>query len=736
MAEELTNNQSSTAQASPAPVPNAGTPAALVGGTAQTHVVQAAENPQFPSTVQQQPASPVQPATVPQAVQTVATPEPPVQPQNVPPAVAEQQAVAVTATQAVQTQVAPEQQPAVAAQPVSEQQPPVAAVPPVQAPEQQAPSEQQVTPAVAASTVQQPVQTQPIPAKQPAQDAGTPAVMTKEKSAVEQDKAPQSVDQTLEKINRGFKERATIEKAKQLNMQYINISVTPINPDLLKLLTPEIARSALIMPFFKIGKKVRIAVVDQENPLTKAALKDLIDKGYELNINLASDDGILEAVKLYESEQYKVKKAIDTRLSEDKIKAYEQEIQQLEDLKTKLSSISSEEAVYLVSVGALKTGASDIHLEPEEKSTRVRFRIDGVLHKIFDIDKGIYTNIVNQIKYQCKMKLNINNEPQDGRYSFTVNERKVDVRVSVLPTEYGETIVCRLLDSGRKLVEFEEMGFWGENLQHMEHLTKISHGMILITGPTGSGKTSTLYTMLDKFNKPESKVITLEDPIEYHLAGISQSQINEKRGYDFAGGLRSILRQDPDVVMLGEIRDLQTAETAAQAALTGHVLLSTLHTNSAIESIPRLINIGLPAFMVAPSLNTIIAQRLVRRICPACQKIEEVPKAEFDELTKTVETIKKIRPSMTDITIPTQLPNAPGCDVCSHTGYKGRICVVEMVTIDFEMRDLILNKASSTKMIEAARRKGMLTMREDGVLKVLKGITSLEEVHRVTAIVE
>jgi type IV pilus assembly protein PilB len=594
-----------------------------------------------------------------------------------------------------------------------------------------------ITPAQASAPAQPPSAAQaPAPANTAAPAPTSSVSKTEKTPAADNAKAPQSVDQTLEKINRGFKERATIEKAKQLNMQYINIGITPINPDLLKLIPPETATSAFIMPFFRIGKKVRIAVADPNNALTKAAMQQLITNGYELNINIASQDGILEACRLYESEQYKIKKEMDTRLSEDKIKAYEKEIQQLTELKTKLPTISSEEAVYLISVGALKTGASDMHFEPEEKTVRVRFRIDGVLHAIFEIDKGTYNNIVNQVKYQCKMKLNINNEPQDGRYSFMVNDRKVDVRVSDLPTEFGETFVCRLLDSGRKLVDFEEMGFWGENLQHMEHLTKISHGMILITGPTGSGKTSTLYTLLDKFNKPESKVITLEDPIEYHLPGISQSQINEKRGYDFAGGLRAILRQDPDIVMLGEIRDLETAETAAQAALTGHVLLSTLHTNSAIESIPRLINIGLPPFMVAPALNTIIAQRLVRRICPACQKIEEVPSAEFDELTKVVEIIKKIRPSLTDLTIPTELPKAPGCEICSHTGYKGRICVVEMVTIDFEMKDLILNKASSTKMIEAARRKGMLTMREDGVLKVLKGITTLEEVHRVTAIAE
>lgn len=596
------------------------------------------------------------------------------------------------------------------------------------------PQPQQAGPAAQSSQTPAAVQSQAAQAQSPQPAASDP--LTTSKSQADSGKAPKNVDQTLEKINRGFMERTAIDKARQSNMEYINIAAAPINPDLLKLIPPETVKSALLMPFFKTGKKLRVAVADPQNPATKAVLQALITNGYELNINLATDVGILEAAKLYESAQYKVKKVIETGLSEEKIKAYEQEIKQLSELKAKLPSISSEEAVYLISVGGLKTGASDIHFEPEEKIVRVRFRIDGVLHTIFEMDKGVYNNIVNQIKYQCKMKLNINNEPQDGRYNFMVNERKVDVRVSDLPTEFGETFVCRLLDSGKKLAEFEEMGFWGENLQHMEHLTHISHGMILITGPTGSGKTSTLYSMLSKFNKPESKVITLEDPIEYHLPGISQSQINEKRGYDFAGGLRAILRQDPDVVMIGEIRDLETAETAAQAALTGHVLLSTLHTNSAIESIPRLINIGLPPFMVAPALNTIIAQRLVRRICPACQKMEPLSVTEADELSKMIEVIKKIRPSLTDLTVPTELPKAPGCDVCSHTGYKDRISVVEMLNVDFEIRDLILNKASTTKMIEAARRKGMLTMREDGVLKVLKGITTLEEVHRVTAIAE
>ncbi|MCC7197145.1 Flp pilus assembly complex ATPase component TadA [Candidatus Peregrinibacteria bacterium] len=560
------------------------------------------------------------------------------------------------------------------------------------------------------------------------------ATLTVEKATPKTDNSqPQNVDETLTKINRAFKERAAVQKAKELGISYINISVTPINPDLLRLIPPEIAKKALVLPFFRLGKKLRIAVADPSNEETRKVIEQLKSVGFAINTNLATDDGLVEAMRLYDTEQYKVKKEITTTLSEEKIKAYEEEIKQLNNLSEKIKTINSEEAVYLINIGALKTGASDIHYEPEEKMIRLRFRIDGILHKIFDIDKATFVNIANQIKYQCKMKLNITNEAQDGRYSFVVNDRKVDLRVSILPTEYGETFVCRLLDSERKLSDFDEMGFNGANLAHINRALTIKHGMILITGPTGSGKTTTLYKMLEQLNKPESKVITLEDPIEYHLRGISQSQINEKRGYDFANGLRAILRQDPDVVMLGEIRDLETAETAAQAALTGHVLLSTLHTNSAIEAIPRLINIGLPAFMVAPALDTVIAQRLVRRFCPKCTELKPIEKTTLEELQKTLEFIRNIQPSL-KIEIPGELPQAIGCEICSHTGYKGRICVVEVLQLDPEIRDLILNKASSVKMIEAARRKGMLTMREDGILKVIQGLTSLQEVHRVTAI--
>ncbi|HMR00832.1 MAG TPA: GspE/PulE family protein [Candidatus Gracilibacteria bacterium] len=569
--------------------------------------------------------------------------------------------------------------------------------------------------------------------QQVAQQGQAVAAPSASAEPVHQTQPTVSPEEKLGKINREAKEKAAAQRARELGMSYINIGTTPINPDLLHMIDPQVAQSALILPFYKLGKKVRVAVADPQNPETLKVIEELKQQGYAINVNLASDDGLREAMKLYESEQYVVKKEIETKLDEEKIKAYEKEIQDLQSLETKLPTLTSEEAVYLINIGALKTGASDIHFEPEEEDVEMRFRIDGLLHSIFRIDKTTFTNIANQIKYQCKMKLNITNEPQDGRYSFLVNERKVDLRVSVLPTQFGETFVCRLLDSQRHVASFEDMGFTGKALAHTRQMLNIKHGMILITGPTGSGKTTTLYQLLEKFSNESNKTITLEDPIEYHLKGISQSQINEKRGYDFANGLRAILRQDPDVVMIGEIRDLETAETAAQAALTGHVLLSTLHTNSAIEAIPRLINIGLPPFMVAPALDTIIAQRLVRKFCPACSYSEKISAAKKEELQKKLDLIKNMQPSL-ELEIPDELPTAPGCSVCSHTGYKGRIAVVEVLDVDNEIKRLILEKASSTKLIEAARKKGMMTMYEDGVIKVIQGLTSLAEVHRVTAI--
>ncbi|MFA5793220.1 MAG: GspE/PulE family protein [Candidatus Gracilibacteria bacterium] len=537
----------------------------------------------------------------------------------------------------------------------------------------------------------------------------------------------------LGSINRELEEKVTRERAQKMGMNYIDIAEVHINPDYLHVLESRVAYEALIVPFFKVGKKIRLALAHPTNPKTQEVIKRLKNDGYAINVNLASESGIRFALESYKSIDGPSPIQTENIIDEAKIDSYQAEIENLGALKQKIETVTSEEALNFISVGALKTGASDIHYQPEEKTVTVRFRIDGVLQKVLELDPSTYSYLGNQLKFKSGMRLNVTNIPQDGRYYFKVNDRKIDVRVSSIPTEYGESFVCRLLDSKQKNLSFEELGFEGRTLTILKKALTLPNGMILVTGPTGSGKTTTLYTMLTALNQPENKIITLEDPIEYHLSGITQSQINEKRGYSFGSGLRAILRQDPDIVMIGEIRDLDTAETSAQAALTGHVLLSTLHTNSAIETVPRLANIGLKPFMIAPSLGVVMAQRLVRKVCPYCAIQKPLEESERKNLTIAVEQIKKIYPSMA-LDLPATVPQAKGCEKCNNTGYLGQVSIGEIFENTDELKDAILSEKSATELFNIVRAQGMLTMGEDGVLKVLHGVTTLSEVERVTFI--
>lgn len=556
-----------------------------------------------------------------------------------------------------------------------------------------------------------------------------------DREAVVEEAKKVEAEMVLSGINREFEEKNTLKKAEEQALSYVNIGKTPINPDYLKLIPLEDCKQAKVICFFKVNEKLRLAVVDPESEGTKKVLDSLRAQGFKLNVNLASNSGIVEVLKKYQDIQvYKEKKLVET-VDVAALKTYEKEIAELKTLEEKIPTVTAEQAVNLINIGAMKTNASDVHYEPEEEAVTVRFRIDGVLHKVLSLRKKDYANILNQIKYQTKMKLNVVDVPQDGRYDFAYNERKVDVRVSVIPTEYLESIVCRFLDSGKKFSSLEELGFDPEYLEKLHALLGLTHGMILVTGPTGSGKTTTLYSLLSGFNSPEKKIITLENPIEYHISGLVQSQINEKGTYDFAKGLRSILRQDPDIVMIGEIRDLETADTAAQAALTGHVLLSTLHTNSCIETVPRLINMGMEPFVVSPALDTLIAQRLVRKVCNKCGKKVPISEEQKKDFTKTFEELGKTHPEKVP-QMPTEIYQAVGCDACSQTGYLGRAVIAEMVTVDDELKELILANASVAKLTEAARKKGFVTMKEDGYRKVALNVTTLDEVHRVINVSE
>lgn len=541
----------------------------------------------------------------------------------------------------------------------------------------------------------------------------------------------QSSGDALSRINRDLEERAASDHAKDLNLPYIDVAKVPINPDVLNLVSADDAMRTKVMPFFKSGKKVRVAVVNPDDMTVQEVLKKLEAQGFSVQLHIASNSGIVSALKMYASEQYKAETEIKNIVEASEIH-YEKELENLAQIKERLSSLPAEEALNTLNVSAIKAGASDIHYQPEEASAIVRFRIDGVLHTVFELAPEVYAKLASQLKYKAKMKLNISSEPQDGRFRFIVNDRKIDVRVSSLPTEFGEAFVCRILDSGKHFSSFEELGFIGRSLEILNKASGMAQGMVLCCGPTSTGKTTTLYMLLNKFNKPETKIITLEDPIEYHLRGVTQSQVNEKRGYNFASGLRSVLRQDPNIVMIGEIRDLETAEVCTQAALTGHTVLSTLHTKSAVDAIPRLITIGLPAFMITPAVSTIIAQRLVRKLCKKCAAERAISAEEKNLLEKTLNDIKTVDSSCR-ISTPAKLKKAKGCDDCNATGFRGQLVISEVLHVGDEIGDAILKNKSVPEIFVLARKAGMLTMFEDGVLKAISGLTTLEEVHRVTS---
>ena len=388
------------------------------------------------------------------------------------------------------------------------------------------------------------------------------------------------------------------------------------------------------------------------------------------------------------------------------------------------------ELLELILGGAIHLRGSDIHFEPQKEKTKLRIRIDGILHDVLTIENSLYRKILSRIKLLSGIKLNITDRPQDGRFSILIKENTIEVRASTLPSEYGETTVLRLLNP-KDLISIKELGLRNDLLDTFLEQIKKPNGMIIVTGPTGSGKTTTLYAFLKEIQKPEIKIITIEDPIEYHLKGISQTQVAPQKGYDFASGLRSIVRQDPDVILVGEIRDLETAEISLQAALTGHLVFSTLHTNDAAGTVTRLISLGAKPFNIAPALNLAIAQRLVRKVCNKCKTFRN---ANEDELSKFRKNLKKLPKNVNipEIKKGLKIPVAKGCSGCNFTGYKGRMGIFEAFLVDSELESFILTSPPVSALREKAIKKGMVTMYQDGLIKVLEGKTTIEEIERVT----
>jgi type II secretory ATPase GspE/PulE/Tfp pilus assembly ATPase PilB-like protein len=539
---------------------------------------------------------------------------------------------------------------------------------------------------------------------------------------------------TLSEINRSFAEKKAVAKAQKLKLPYVDILNFPISGDLISKINADEAVQNLAFPFFQIGKKMKIVVADLEKTETKNWLAELKKDNCEIFLNIASREGILGQIEKIRALQPRRREEFRNEDAEENLKNYEDEIKNLEQLATDAAQISAQASLNRIFIGALRTGASDIHFQPDEQKIDIRFRIDGILQKILEFDHKLGGEITSQLKYGSKLRLNVANVPQDGRTSFLAEDRKIDVRVSTLPTEFGESIVCRLLDSGKKMRTFEELGFANLALANLKNAINSREGMILVTGPTGSGKSTTLYTLLSEFNNPERKIATLENPVEYHLKNIVQSQINEEEDYNFADGLRALLRQDPDVLMVGEIRDSDTAETAAQAAMTGHIVLSTLHTNSAVEAIPRLLNLGMKPFLLAASLNLVIAQRLVRQPCQKCATKVTPTATEVGLFKKYFAEIRQTNPKL-KIEMPKFLWQTKGCGICGQTGYRGQIVIAESFRMDATIKKLILAEASSAEITTAARaEQGLISFAEDGVLKAAAGQTTLAEIARVAGI--
>jgi type IV pilus assembly protein PilB len=527
-------------------------------------------------------------------------------------------------------------------------------------------------------------------------------------------------------------EHQTSERAAAAGLPSIDLFGFPISPEAIALISEADSARLKIISFFYDGANVRIGVMDPSVPEIKT-IADKIAQDYHVNVAfyLISSHSFDYALKMYQTLPKIIRQARGVEITEEELEKFKTYIEDYRSLGEKINQVNTTDVITLILATALKMESSDLHIEAEEKGIAVRFRVDGVLFEAAVIDKDKWKQIISRLKLLAKVKINITDKPQDGRFTIFLTKEKIEVRVSFLPTNFGESVVVRLLRPGSISLGFEALGLRKRAWEILEKEINKPNGLILTTGPTGSGKTTTLYAILKKLNKPGTKIITLEDPIEYQLEGINQSQIEPAKGYTFASGLRSILRQDPDVVMVGEIRDLETAETAIQAALTGHMVLSTLHTNDASGVLPRLIDIGVKPYFMTPSINCVVGQRLVRRLCPSCRAEHILTEEEKEK----VEKIMAVVSPKSGEDVPTVLPKiykvGAGCAACNGIGYKGRVGIYELFTMTESVKQLATDNAPAFKILEQAIEDGMLTMLQDGVFKVFDGQTSLDEVYRV-----
>jgi type IV pilus assembly protein PilB len=526
-------------------------------------------------------------------------------------------------------------------------------------------------------------------------------------------------------------ERKTQRDAYSLGMDYVSLIKFPVSPEALILIPEKRAREIKAVCFFYDGKNIRLGCLYPTQEVIEE-MERLKEQYYcETKLYLISQNSFERALEVYKIVPKVKKYSSGVEISSEQLKRFKDELTSFKSLNEKINEVNITDVVTLMLATAIKVSASDIHIEAEESGVVVRIRIDGVLQEAAVIVREKWQKIISRLKILARVKINIDKKPQDGRFTIYLDDHKIDVRCSFLPTAFGESVVMRILDAKADSLDIENLGIRPEIVPILKREISKPNGLVLATGPTGSGKTTTLYSILKKLNKPGIKIITLEDPIEYRLEGINQSQVDRKQGFSFSDGLKSVLRQDPNIVMVGEIRDLETAEISIQAALTGHLVLSTLHTNDTSGVIPRLIDIGVKPYFLAPSLNAVIGQRLIRLLCPKCRQEQTPTKDEEEMIAKILAVISP----KAGVEVPTILPTiyqaGEGCEHCNFTGYKGRSGIFEIFTITDNIRQLTVDQAPSFKILQQAIENGMITMLQDGVLKVLEGVTSLEEVYRV-----
>lgn len=550
-----------------------------------------------------------------------------------------------------------------------------------------------------------------------------------------------NIKEKLSQMRRQAEERAAQRRAQKSGHKYANLTTSLVNVEALGLIPEEAAKKSKAAAIEIKRKKIALAVFDPDIPEIKDLIKGLESKGYQISVFVVSLSGLKYAWGFYEFVFRKPTKITGrVEIKEKKLTELKKTLVSLEDIRAELQKIGRKdmevvEFFEIVLAGALANRASDIHFEPEEKQVKLRLRIDGLLHDVFnEFKRNDYLYLISRIKLLSRLKLNVHNEPQDGRFTITLPGKDIEIRTSILPSEFGETIVLRILDPEAIHVGLKELGLREDDLEIIEKELSRPNGMVLNTGPTGSGKTTTLYAFLKHTQKPQVKTITIEDPIEYHLKGIEQTQVDPEAGYTFAGGLRSILRQDPDMILVGEIRDLETADIAMHAALTGHLVFSTLHTNQASGAIPRLIGIGAKPSIIAPALNLIIAQRLLRRLCPHCKIAQKVGQ---DMETRIKNFIKKL-PARVDQNQYQEIKlfQAKGCEKCGGLGYKGRVGIFELLLVGKELEKVIDQEVVGAEIKKIAIANGMVAMQQDGILKAISGSTTFDEIERITGPVE